>query len=53
MKKRNYSKPILRTVQLTTEKFMIPISGHTTPEAADSKASVFDGFIRDGYNSWK
>ena len=53
MKKRNYSRPILRTVQVTTEKFMIPISGHTTPEAADAKASVFDKIIRDNYSSWK
>ena len=54
MKAKIYSKPALRAINVNTESnFMIPISGQTTPEAADAKASFFDGIIRDGYSPWK
>ena len=53
MKTRNYSRPALRVLSVSSEGIMIPISGNTTPEAADAKGSFFDGLIRDGVDAWK
>lgn len=52
--RKKYNVPCTKVKAFTTSKFMIPISGETTPEEADAKR----GFVEDegqdkpGYNVW-
>lgn len=50
-----YTSPCTKSKAFVTGKFMIPISGETTPEEADAKGSSFeeDGQGMPSYNVWK